>query len=313
MSVEQKESAPLPDLAPAVRYYLFIGFAGLLILGLALFEKIDLFAALPVVLGGLGLLPALAPPDTAVGRLARKFPAHAMPPLVVFTLVLVAMGYPTWFGRGLLEFTDILLGVGLLAYLAGQYRVLGLRHQAVPADPRPRAGRFPTDGPETWPAKLARPQDLVVLGVALLVALALGQLAWYWVVSGGEWSEFQDSAHDRQFLDRDRLNRTDATEPPYVWERPGVPPTEVAGRPPSQMDLKPAVWRFASLVWLLGIGAVVVTSFLGTLRTYRMTGDEARMIGQDALWTETRGEQRRTTRWLAWARRKWFRKTGQQP
>src|SRR5262249_13350429 len=107
-------------------------------------------------------------------------------------------------------------------------------------------------------------------------SLSRGQMFWYWIVSGGD--------------------------------------IEVADeRPPHLFGMSETAWRFASLIWLLGIGVILLVGFLGTLRTYRMTPDEARMVGQDVIWVETRGEQRRITRWTAWARRKWFRKTGQQP
>lgn len=274
MATDEKPP-PTAELPPTVRYYLFMACAGLLAMGLALFEKIDVFTAIPVLFGALGLLPALAPAGTAAARLARKFPAHLMPPLVVFSLVLVALGY-SWDGRGVLMFTDILTCTGLLAYLAGQYRLLGLCAAAVPTDPRPRAGKTPFEEPETWPGALSAPREWPRLAVALPLALILGQLFWYWILSGGAWDLGDEPA-------------------------------------PYRLDLGERAWRFASLVWLLGVGAVVLVSFLGVLNTYRMMPDEARMVGQDVLWTETRGEQRRIARWAAWARRRWFRKAGQQP
>src|SRR5262245_65110213 len=173
MAVEEKP--PTPELPPTVRYYLFMACAGLLALALALFERIDVFTAIPVLFGALGLLPALAPSGTAVARVARKFPAHLMPPLVVFSLVIAALAY-SWDGRGVLVFSDLLTCVGLLAYLAGQYRLLGLRSAAVPTDPRPRSGKAPFDEPEMWPAALSAPREWPRMAVALPLALILGQL-----------------------------------------------------------------------------------------------------------------------------------------
>jgi len=49
---------------------------------------------------------------------------------------------------------------------------------------------------------------------------------------------------------------------------------------------------------------VVLAGGFRLLRTYRMSADEARMVLQEDLWAETRGEQRRQARWLAWARRR---------
>src|SRR5713226_6731863 len=147
---------------PAVRYYLFLACAGLLTLGLAVFEKGGLFALPVVVFGAIGIVPSLLPPRTVWARLARKIPAHAMPPLVLLWLVVVEIlfGYGSRRDRGVFNFSDLLTCAGLLAYLAGQYRLLGLRFQAVPADIRPRTDRTGGDERETRPESLTSPQNL---------------------------------------------------------------------------------------------------------------------------------------------------------
>ena len=79
------------------------------------------------------------------------------------------------------------------------------------------------------------------------------------------------------------------------------PPTR---EQPYQYNIGPVPWRMLLLIWLLGVGTVVLSGCFRLLRAYRMSADESRMVLQESLWAETRGEQRRHARWLAWARRK---------
>jgi hypothetical protein len=69
----------------------------------------------------------------------------------------------------------------------------------------------------------------------------------------------------------------------------------------TNLELDDPVWRGILVLWLLGGGVLVVAAGLryGMLR--RMTPAEAEMYLQDLLWQQTRREQRRLNRWLAWA------------
>jgi hypothetical protein len=59
------------------------------------------------------------------------------------------------------------------------------------------------------------------------------------------------------------------------------------------------------LLWVVGGGTLVVAGLLRYLAQRRLTPDEAAMYLQDQMWRETRREQRRLNRWLAWA---WLRR-----
>jgi hypothetical protein len=70
----------------------------------------------------------------------------------------------------------------------------------------------------------------------------------------------------------------------------------------SRVDPSPEHWRVMVLVWLFGVGLIVVASVLGYLGQRRMLPDEAALYLQDVAWRETPREQRRLMSWLAWAR-----------
>jgi hypothetical protein len=63
-------------------------------------------------------------------------------------------------------------------------------------------------------------------------------------------------------------------------------------------------WRVELLVWILGVGVIVLTSVIGYLSWGRQSKSEAMMVLRDEFWRQTRGEQRSTNRWRAWARRR---------
>ena len=63
---------------------------------------------------------------------------------------------------------------------------------------------------------------------------------------------------------------------------------------------KPAA--ILAIIVALVLGVVVASAFLGYWRSAAQTREQAALVLQDAVWAETRGEQRRLNRWLAWAR-----------
>jgi hypothetical protein len=75
----------------------------------------------------------------------------------------------------------------------------------------------------------------------------------------------------------------------------------VDGQPPL-MELVPVLNRSVRLAWLLGVTGLVVAGLLAYWRWSSMSQAEAAMFVQDVWWRETRGEQRRLWRWLAWTR-----------
>ncbi len=69
----------------------------------------------------------------------------------------------------------------------------------------------------------------------------------------------------------------------------------------SVFGLPHAVGRLLLLAWVLAVGGFVVAALLGHWRSRQMTAAEAELFLQDTLWQETRREQRRLNRWLAWS------------
>jgi hypothetical protein len=72
-------------------------------------------------------------------------------------------------------------------------------------------------------------------------------------------------------------------------------------RPWSIFGLPHPVGRLLLLGWALAVGGFVGAALLGHWRSRQMTGEEAELFLQDTLWQETRREQRRLNRWLAWS------------
>jgi hypothetical protein len=66
--------------------------------------------------------------------------------------------------------------------------------------------------------------------------------------------------------------------------------------------LTPRGWHGIVLIWLLGMGVLVVAGVLSYFGRRRLRVQEARLLLQDAFWQETSREQRRLNSWLAWAR-----------
>jgi hypothetical protein len=88
----------------------------------------------------------------------------------------------------------------------------------------------------------------------------------------------------------------------FCWELTStVPPPwpDVTWRDPARRD---AAWRVGLLVWGLTALLLGLVSGLGYLGWRRQSRAEAALYLQDTLWAETRREQRRLQRWLAWAR-----------
>jgi hypothetical protein len=69
-----------------------------------------------------------------------------------------------------------------------------------------------------------------------------------------------------------------------------------------ELGLPPPLWRMLILAWSTGVGLLVTASLLTQLSQQQMSRVEAVSVLQDVVWRETRREQRRINRWLAWAR-----------
>jgi hypothetical protein len=267
------------DLEAGVRYYLFIGCAGLLTLWLGMSQEFGILALVPVLMGALGLARYLAPASwRGVESINKTLPSYAMLPLMLISLVILELflGYSPWGTTSFLLASDLLIGIGFVSYMLGLYRVDALRAQAVPTDSRPAPNRAQrNEAPPVRPGHFFAPRELLWPALVIPLSIVAGQLCWQWIAAGSEWSLYDS--------------------------------------PPVQLGTRDTVWRLLSLTWLLGVGALILTAAGGIMRLYRMSGAEAQMLSQDILWIETRGEQRQINRWLAWLRRKRGRKSGEIP
>jgi type II secretory pathway component PulL len=63
-------------------------------------------------------------------------------------------------------------------------------------------------------------------------------------------------------------------------------------------------WRVELLILMLGFILIVVASVIGYQSWRRQSHAEALLVLRDEFWRQTRGEQRRISRWRAWARRR---------
>lgn len=163
------------------------------------------------------------------------------------------------------QLMDLLAAPALLAYLGAQYRLFALCGAAVPVDPRPRLDRPNGDLPEPRPPEQVTPREPIRLIAVMAACMIVGQLAWQWVMS--DW-------------------------------------LAIGNDMPEYLALKTVPWRMISLIWLLGSGMILLIGVFRLLRIYRMSRDESAMVAVDTLWAETRGEQRRIARWIAWRQRK---------
>ena len=166
---------------------------------------------------------------------------------------------------GFLNAPDVVLCVGLLAYVAGNYRLHSVWYRILPADPR---RRYHADAPMVLPrdrvghvvppqrsAHLITPAELATLVMSLPLCAAAAQGVWY--VLTARWS--------------------------------------LSGLAPRWMI-------FVQIAWLTVVGSFVVGQLVRYVRRRQMGRTAARIMVQDVLWKETRREQRRVNRWLAWAK-----------
>jgi hypothetical protein len=70
-----------------------------------------------------------------------------------------------------------------------------------------------------------------------------------------------------------------------------------------QWRFTPTDWRLQLIVWAVAAALMVLVGGLGYWSWRRQSRDEALLRLRDKFWRQTRGEQRKINRWLAWARR----------
>jgi hypothetical protein len=165
--------------------------------------------------------------------------------------------------HGLLQVEDVVLCTAALAYLGGHYRLLSLWRNILPADPRQRYHR---ESPVIVPVKRLGKVVLQHRPASLLsraeLALFVLEVPMFALLAQGAWL--------------------------------------LLGGRRELHDLSPRWIQFMLLVWGLAVSFFIVGQLFRLTRLLQMDRLTAKMVLQDALWHETRGEQRRIARWLAW-------------
>jgi hypothetical protein len=169
--------------------------------------------------------------------------------------------------------SDPFLCVGLLMHTAGAFRLQSITWSVFPIDSRRREPKSPqvrgpvrfVDRPVVKPrrtASLVNPREITALLITSAACTGAATLAWFWLRAQG-----------------DKLTGTEALS-----------------------HLEPSTWRAIIIVWLFGIGLIVVAGILSYFGQGSAPPEEAQMLLQDVMWRETVREQRSLTSWLAWAR-----------
>jgi hypothetical protein len=229
-------------------------------------------------LGGvLTLLPVLA---GALGLVMRTSMGSIMLLLTLGAKIfLVHLMRPGWVRMSRFELTafritDILLGLGVLAYVIAHYRLVGLVRNIFPADSRRRElvprgdgrGMVSRQVDQKRSKKLVSPLEFALLLVALPVFTLLAHVVWKLLRLPSRWSAVD--------------------LPEWLWAWTGL------------------IWP----VWILALGLLIAWGLISYWGRRGMTPAEGQVLLQDAVWEETRREQRRITRWLARDRRQHRRK-----
>jgi hypothetical protein len=275
------EATPTRD--SVIRNYEHFSFAALLVVGLILVERGS---------GLLSLIPFLIGLGGIAGRWRAGVPLFLMAVAFAVTCTNVRLFRRMFTGHWDVDpLTDWLLAAAVLGYAAAQCRLQGAAQSIVPADPR--QSPKPTETSLQEPGRQADfVRELVLLGLALLIWAALAPRLWDGLprVAGG-------------------------VLPDPVWQ--ALAPL-VSERPSDELsapirDLLARIWRLVLLTWLLVLGTIIFNGLLSFLNRHKRRPDEALMFIQDLLWRETRGEQRRLFRWLAWARLRRERRSRKLP
>jgi hypothetical protein len=156
---------------------------------------------------------------------------------------------------------DVLRSVAVLGYVVAHYRLQGLHRHIFPPDYR-LAAQHALRGPGLhWGRAHVERRRGAQTMPPLEVPLFILSLPVFALLGQLAWNTL---AHPRDVLE---------------WD--------------------PWIGRLAVILVTLVLAVTLTAALLRTWRRRQMVPDEARLLLQDALWNETRGEQRWLTRWLA--------------
>jgi hypothetical protein len=163
--------------------------------------------------------------------------------------------------RPWLHLGDLLLAIGSLAYVVGHYRLQSVWRHVLPIDPRQRRRMDSPRGTAPSYEQALQPRAERLLTPQEIARFVLGLPL---LALAGQ----------------------------FVWlglSRPWLP--EV---------LPDRLLRLIVVAWTLVIGLLIVSWLLNVWKRRQMSQEAAQLYLQDTLWRETRREQRRIFRWLAW-------------
>jgi hypothetical protein len=271
------------------RHYFFICLAALLVLQLVLLARplprwtLSVRTYLPL----LGLWPAL------LGGAGLMLRWRLAPVLVLLALAVLLFLAPSRSARDPVQ--DMLLGAAVLTFVIANYRLQSLQQFVFPRDPRHRALAGKPQAPRRKqqgrgiPAPAALPgrrragrlvslEELSFLLVTVMLWVGVAPFCYPFVES-----EPLPAGYERHW-----------------WERIDNPALQSLAS--GLEGLVELVWQFRGGFWLLGGGVLLASLLLNHLLFRRQSPEEAALFLQDMVWKETRREQRRLNRWLAWAR-----------
>lgn len=161
-----------------------------------------------------------------------------------------------------LNLPELILGGAVLGYVAAHYRLQSLLLNIFPLDPR-----RPLAAPGSEPSKESPKSPPVCRPSRLVTQREIGLLLLSLPFSAA-------------------LAR-------LTWQ---ILPAD--GKYPGLAD---SVWQLILVAWSLGTPIFMLAGLIGYWRRQQMSEQEGMVLLQDVVWQETRGEQRRLNRWLAWA------------
>jgi hypothetical protein len=273
---EPRTNSP-PDQHPAVRDYglVCLGALALLVVALML-RRPDPWALLPALLGALGLL----------------FRWRAAPVIVLMAVFLVLWSW--WVGSS--PGRMVTLAKGWVQWLVGQ--------------PEDRLPRWVTGPPS---------RDVLPVSDFLLAVSLLAYTAAQYRLQGLTRRLFPPVRHRQALAPAKEDEETARRSPDLVTGREVMVMLAALAAcgvgaalfwnwlwgQETDLVILDTAWQGILVLWLVGGAALAAAAGLRYLVLRRMTSAEAQVFLQDVLWRETRGEQRRLNRWLAWA---WLRR-----
>jgi hypothetical protein len=193
-------------------------------------------------------------------------------PLVILVVVVGGQLYQHYQTHGdrvhvALEIQDVTLCAAVLAYVGGHYRLLSLWRAILPLDPRQRYHRGAhTIVPLGRIGKIAPQHRPAGLLSRAELAWFVLQLPVFTLLAQGVWIALSV--------------RRDVQQLPIRW------------------------LQFLQVAWGIAVVVFLAAQLFRFWRLVQIDPLTARVLLQEELWHETRGEQRRVGRWLAWWKRR---------